>query len=150
MNQEPFPYQVTPNQTSVRTGRTRTNPWLIGVLILLVIVVGAFSVTSAIQANHKITQANQAVHRAQAQAKAAQAQVSSLRVQLESISGEVSGLNSNLAGLKNTVSSLANPSDPFAAYDLVCNQPGTDANGNAITEYFPCTDQVQTIPQPGS
>jgi len=143
MNQEPFPYQVTTNQAPVSTVHSRANPWLIGVLIFLVIVVGAFSVTSAIQANHKIAQADQAVHRAQAQA-------SNIQVQLGSVRGEVSGLNSNVAGLKNTVSSLANPSDPFAAYDLVCNQAGTDANGNAITEYYPCTDQVQTIPQPGS
>jgi hypothetical protein len=60
--------------------------------------------------------------------------------QISELQGTVSGLSSQ----------LASPADPFGAYDQICNAMLTNqSTGTAQTFYYPCTNSVQTIPQPG-
>lgn len=55
----------------------------------------------------------------------------------------------------NAISALTQPSDPLSAYNEVCSfdpdstatYPSSDANNSLL--YLPCTDEGQTVPQPG-
>ena len=54
----------------------------------------------------------------------------------------------------NTATQLAGltqPADPLAAYDQICNaQLQNGSTGVTQTYYYPCTNNAQTIPQPGN
>jgi hypothetical protein len=61
---------------------------------------------------------------------------------------EISALQSSVDGLLASVSS---PTDPLSAYTDICNTQLTNsATGITQTFYYPCTNQAQTIPQPGN
>ena len=43
------------------------------------------------------------------------------------------------------------PTDPLANYTDVCNTQATNGStGVTQTYYYPCTNEAQTIPQPGN
>ena len=53
--------------------------------------------------------------------------------------------------LSDQVATLNVPTDPLSAYNDVCNQDMTNnSTGVTQTYWFPCTNQAQTIPQPGN
>jgi hypothetical protein len=80
-----------------------------------------------------------------------QSKDSQLSSQLSSVNGQLSTTDGNLAKLSLNMSKLANPSDPLAAYDEVCNTTVySELSGSNETVYYPCTNQAQTIPQPGN
>ena len=60
---------------------------------------------------------------------------------------EIAALENNVAQLLGEVS---NPADPLSAYTDVCNEQANDSIGGTETYYFPCTNQAQTTPQPGT
>jgi uncharacterized protein YlxW (UPF0749 family) len=71
--------------------------------------------------------------------------------QVSSLSQEVGNLNDSVGSLTNTVAGISRPTDPLSAYTEVCYQyftnPTTDVNQ---PYWFPCTNNAQTIPQPGN
>ena len=53
--------------------------------------------------------------------------------------------------LGNTVSGLSTPTDPLSAYSDICNVQLTNSSTDLEqTYYYPCTNNAETIPQPGS
>ena len=61
---------------------------------------------------------------------------------------EISALQNSVATLLGEVS---NPADPLSAYTDVCTaQNQNDATGVTQTYWYPCTNQAQTTPQPGT
>ena len=76
------------------------------------------------------------------------------RAQVRSAQHSGAVYRSEISSLQNSVNTLniqvANPVDPLSAYSDICNQDETNDQGADQTYYFPCTNNVQTIPQPGS
>jgi hypothetical protein len=64
---------------------------------------------------------------------------------------QVQQLTQQVQQLQKQVSSLTVPSDPLAAYTDICHSEFTNGSTGALqTYYYPCTNVVQTIPQPGN
>jgi hypothetical protein len=130
--QQPVPEQ---HVTSLRTGRAGRI-----FTVTLAAVAFAAAVALAFVAHDQGNQASQL-----------RATVTTLSRQLQVARDGLVSLNNEYQGLSGQVSNLNQPSDPLSAYNDVCNQPITnDATGNVQTYYFPCTNNAQTIPQPGN
>lgn len=77
-----------------------------------------------------------------------QAQNASLQAQLNA---QVQQESKDYANVEAKMGTLSTPSDPLAAYNEICNTQATnDSTGVTQTYYYPCTDNAQTIPQPGT
>jgi len=82
-------------------------------------------------------------------------QISALR-HTEAVATRQSALyNHQISALQNSVATLigevADPSDPLSAYTDICNtQASNGQTGVTQTYYYPCTNNAQTIPQPGN
>ena len=62
-----------------------------------------------------------------------------------------SQLRSQIGNLSAKVAGLSVPTDPLANYTDVCNTQATNGStGVTQTYYYPCTNEAQTIPQPGN
>jgi hypothetical protein len=60
-------------------------------------------------------------------------------------------MGQRVSSLETQVANLNVPTDPLSAYNYVCNQDMTNqSTGVTQTYWFPCTNQAQTIPQPGN
>jgi hypothetical protein len=60
-------------------------------------------------------------------------------------------LGGRISSLQSSVNNLNEPTDPLSSYDDICNQEMTNNDtGVSQTYYFPCTNNAQTIPQPGN
>lgn len=79
-----------------------------------------------------------------------QQEVGAYKAKVGDLSSQVSDLSSQVGDLSSQVGSLNAPTDPLSAYNFICNMPLTNADGGTTTYYFPCTNNVQTIPQPGN
>lgn len=83
--------------------------------------------------------------------------IDDLNGEVKSDRGVITGLQSQLAGqqadiakLNNAMGSLSQPTDPLSAYDQICTAENTNGTTGVLqTYYYPCTNSVQTIPQPG-
>lgn len=76
-------------------------------------------------------------------------EITNLQSQINDLHRTIDNLQSVVSGLQITVSGLSRPTDPLAAYDQECSQYFTNnATGNQNLYYFPCTNNVVTIPQP--
>jgi cell division protein FtsB len=74
-----------------------------------------------------------------------------LTVQSQSYTRQVRQLRSEVTSLSAQVSAINIPTDPLSAYNDICNQQETNNNtGVTQTYYFPCTNNAETIPQPGN
>lgn len=76
-----------------------------------------------------------------------------LQTDQASLQGEEVTLNTlqgDVTGLKSQIAAISKPSDPLAAYNEICNNPVSNGFGGTETVYYPCTNNVQTIPQPGA
>jgi type II secretory pathway pseudopilin PulG len=63
---------------------------------------------------------------------------------------EVRTVQMNYGNLQSKVASISQPTDPLSAYDDICNQQMQNSNtGSEQTYYFPCTNNAETIPEPG-
>ena len=61
---------------------------------------------------------------------------------------EISALQNSVATL---IGQVSNPVDPLSAYTDICNvQADNGQTGITQTYYYPCTNQAQTTPQPGT
>jgi uncharacterized protein YlxW (UPF0749 family) len=88
---------------------------------------------------------------AHSQAVTAQHQVASLKSSEASLSKEVSGEQSAISQLQTSVAGITVPTDPLSAYSDICNSDMTNqSTGINQTYYYPCTNNVETIPQSGS
>jgi type II secretory pathway pseudopilin PulG len=86
------------------------------------------------------SQAAQATRTEQSQAR----QIRLLKSQSAQLGAQVSQLSTQIAG-------VTAPDDPLSAYSDICNmQFNNQATGLNQTYYLPCTNNAQTIPQPGS
>ena len=75
-------------------------------------------------------------------------QIRTLRQQLSQLQAKESA-DYNQA--MTAVGSLTPPTDPLTAYNQVCSTTATgEETGITSTYWYPCTDQAQTIPQPGA
>lgn len=60
-------------------------------------------------------------------------------------------ISAHLSNLDNEVSQINVPTDPLSAYNDICSSPVTNqSTGNVQTYYYPCTNNAQTIPEPGN
>jgi hypothetical protein len=60
-------------------------------------------------------------------------------------------MSAQLARLGGQVAGLTVPTDPLSAYNQICNQAMTNnQTGQDQVYYWPCTNNAQTIPQPGN
>jgi hypothetical protein len=81
----------------------------------------------------------------------ADARLSRQARQITSLSRQVAQVGTREQALSGTVGTLNAPSDPLSAYDDVCNTQATnDSTGFTQTYWYPCTNEAQTIPQPGN
>jgi hypothetical protein len=103
------------------------------ILTGLLLVIGAVAVIAIVRissADTELTTAHQAN-------TSQQRQISQLRSQIGNLSAKVAGLSV--------------PTDPLANYTDVCNTQATNGStGVTQTYYYPCTNEAQTIPQPGN
>ena len=77
------------------------------------------------------------------------AEITNLQSQVNGLDRTINDLQSTVTDLQTTVSGLSRPTDPLAAYDQECSQYETDnLTGSQSLYYFPCTNNVVTIPQP--
>lgn len=78
-------------------------------------------------------------------------QVARLDRQLRTAQTALSQEATRTDNLSEEMDGLTQPSDPLAAYNDICNQDFTNGTtGVDQTYYFPCTNNAQTIPQPGN
>ena len=78
-------------------------------------------------------------------------QVNSQRSKLGSYASELSSDRSLISQLQDKMGSLSTPQDPLSAYDDICNAQLTNSTtGLTQTYYYPCTNNAETIPQPGN
>jgi len=79
-------------------------------------------------------------------------EVNSQRTSLASQQTSIAGDAGLISQLQNKLGTLTTPQDPLQAYSDICNEQLTTntSTGNTETYYFPCTNNVQTNPQPGS
>jgi hypothetical protein len=85
-------------------------------------------------------------------------EIASQHVTLSNYTGRLSSDESDLSAdesliqqLQAKMGSLSTPADPLAAYDDICHSEFTNGStGMLQTYYYPCTNDVETIPQPGS
>lgn len=81
------------------------------------------------------------------QLRALKGENASLQGQLDTASAKESA---DYATVHAQMGHLAAPTDPLSAYDQICNSQFTNGStGTNQTYYYPCTNNVQTIPQPG-
>jgi hypothetical protein len=81
----------------------------------------------------------------------AQNSVTALRHENAKLTQQIGGMSGQIAGLRNEMATLTVPTDPLSAYNEVCSANLTnDETGITSTYWYPCTDQAQTIPQPGT
>jgi hypothetical protein len=91
----------------------------------------------------------------------ANTQIGQLQTQVSGLSGELRGvdaplnvqraLSSDQQSITSLNTSLNTSTDPLSAYNEICSsQQVNNTTGVTQTYYYPCTNQVQTIPQPGS
>lgn len=79
------------------------------------------------------------------------AQIIRSQREVTSLSHEISNMRAEINSESGEISSLETPADPLSAYNDICNQDMTNDNtGISQTYYFPCTNEAQTIPQPGN
>jgi hypothetical protein len=79
------------------------------------------------------------------------ARIRTLQRQDVTLTQQVRSLNDQVTQLGSTVAGINQPSDPLSAYNDVCNQDmQNNVTGADQTYWFPCTNQAQTIPQPGN
>jgi hypothetical protein len=76
-----------------------------------------------------------------------QAQNARLQTQLD---GQVQQESKDYANMQAKMGSLSTPSDPLSSYNEICNTQATDNSGVTQTYWYPCTNNAQTIPQPGT
>jgi hypothetical protein len=90
-----------------------------------------------------------AAHRDNARLRA---QVSVLTQIQTGQSAQLAGLRRDVADLQGKVSGLTVPTDPLSAYDQICDMPNVTNQTTGVTQtyWFPCTNNAQTIPQPGN
>ena len=75
-------------------------------------------------------------------------QIKTLRQQLSQLQAREAG---DYSRAMTAVGSLTPPTDPLTAYNQICDQDFTDdETGITQTFWFPCTNQAQTTPLPGS
>lgn len=60
-------------------------------------------------------------------------------------------MSERITNLNAQIDQINVPTDPLSAYDDICNTQATN-NSTDLTQtyYYPCTNNVQTIPQPGN
>lgn len=76
------------------------------------------------------------------------AQNASLQAQLNA---QVQQESKDYSNMQAKMGSLSTPSDPLSAYNEICNAQLTNNNtGVTQTYYYPCTNNAETIPQPGA
>jgi hypothetical protein len=81
----------------------------------------------------------------------AQSQVKTDERQITTLQNNLSATDSRLNSIDEQVSGLTTPTDPLGNYDQVCwNNNVTTTSGQTETVYYPCTNNAQTIPQPGN
>jgi septal ring factor EnvC (AmiA/AmiB activator) len=78
-------------------------------------------------------------------------QISQLQGQLAQQPRNQMQLNAQVSNFGTQLSQLTTPTDPLSAYDQICNaQLQNSATGVTQAYYYPCTNNAQTIPRPGS
>jgi len=120
--------------------RTPQQAWnLVIVLLFVAVIAGAAGALYVV--NNSASAAT---------ARAAQLQRQLTTEERTARSSEAS-LQSQLTQVQSAVNGLNKPSDPLASYDAICNQQMTNTSTDLPqTYYFPCTNNVQTIPLPGN
>ncbi len=79
------------------------------------------------------------------------AQVASLSASQASQARQLAAMRRDVASLQGKVDGLTVPTDPLSAYDQICESQNTNsASGVSQIYYYPCTNNAQTIPQPGN
>jgi hypothetical protein len=97
------------------------------------VLLGAYATISTVTEHAQITQLRSRL----AQAHTTQARAERI-------------MTGQLHSLSHTVNAINVPTDPLSAYSDICNQQMTNQDSGADQTYwFPCTNQAQTIPQPG-
>jgi hypothetical protein len=110
----------------------------IGVLVIAIII------TSMVIMNNKIDSL-------QTKTTKEQAEITSLQQQQKQSGSEFTTIENTLGSLNRTVMGLSDPVDPLSAYTDICNvQLDNGATGIQQTYYYPCTNNAETIPQPGN
>jgi predicted PurR-regulated permease PerM len=113
----------------------------IAVLLVTLLLCGAISTTGYYLAS-RITQLQQAN-------TSLRQQVADQQSALSSEGTQTTQEQESITSLTTKVDGLTQPSDPLSAYISICNMPlVNDATGVEQTYYFPCTNVVQTIPEP--
>lgn len=78
-------------------------------------------------------------------------QIGALQTQVRRLTAGQHTTSAKLGQLSGQVAGLTVPTDPLGAFDQICNQQFTNSvTGNSQTFYLPCTDNAETIPQPGT
>ena len=79
------------------------------------------------------------------------AQVARLSREDTSLRQGLAALQQRESAVEGQLSTLTIPDDPLSAYNQLCSTTATgEESGVTSTYWYPCTDQAQTIPQPGA
>jgi len=131
--------------TTVRVRRLRKesvmnrNRFLVIVIVLLSLAAGIFGMVNSMMTSSQLAQAKRQLSTQQQQmSQQVDQQIEIQQQRITNLNSEVSGLNV--------------PTDPLANYNQVCSNPDVenDSTGQTQTYWYPCTNNAQTIPQPGS
>jgi hypothetical protein len=110
-------------------------------LLVTLLLCGAISTTGYYLAG-RITQLQQAN-------TSLRQQVADQQSALSSEGTQTTQEQESITSLTTKVDGLTEPSDPLSAYIDICNMDMTNqATGDLQLYYFPCTNVVQTIPEP--
>lgn len=141
--------QHTPIPTPVKSHRWNAW-WILGLVLVLVAVgFGAFGGVSLSQDRSDITQLRQQLAQDRGQINRTDVVISHDESTIAQDKSDIESVQSQANSLSSQIAGLSTPTDPLSAYNQICNGPLTNAAGVTQTYYYPCTDSVQTIPQPG-
>lgn len=141
----PYREQSTPADAGTYPGSAGVLPCIVMSWKVLGVIAGAVLLAGLTSGALVI-----AVH-AQSAAQHDQAVIARLAARLGTDEAQLTQEGQQVTSLQGEVAGLTVPSDPLSAYDQICNQDFTNSQtGVSQPFYFPCTNQAQTIPQPGT
>lgn len=83
-------------------------------------------------------------------ASSAHSQNVQLSRQISTLQTRITQDHKTIVSLSNDISALTMPSDPLANYNDICNTVATNNYGVTQTYWYPCTNNSQITPLPGS